>query len=234
MDWKDQGWGNRKSRVIVREVTREKIVHFSEVASHEEQRLDIVLSAVNPNETFHVWVVVGGGGGHSIHLSNVRIQALVFDDTWRSYGNALARAGTLPAWDALEDVVDWLLLLTLSDTAIRRPRLRMFSELSFEASREVEDEIMRHIRSLHKSWAEEYNAFKKPVLDGTFDDALLRRVEEADIQAARDLYEHYPFVWYEPRPRRGRLRNLFRRRWWGGRRIPVNDASDDDTQVEMN
>jgi len=128
MRWKDQGWGNCKGKIFV--VANEKnpllcnddddddddrsgemlfgggrVVYTSATAPHEEQRLDVEFqpSKENINETsYHVWYIVGGGGGHSLNLSSVTTQALVFDDPLRSFGKAynfLAKTQVLSAYD---------------------------------------------------------------------------------------------------------------------------------------
>ena len=116
MNWHDQGSGNRKGRVFVvaknnqtcdrsgqvvesgnvpsdRNASSKRfgggwVVYSSDNAHHEEQRLEIMLFAPNEQETYHLWYVVGGGGGHILNLSNVMIQALVFDDPSCCFGNA--------------------------------------------------------------------------------------------------------------------------------------------------
>jgi len=92
MIWRDHGWGYRKGKVFV--VAEKKnhlygrsgerfgggsVAYTSGIALHEEQRLDITFQPKG-NETYHLWYVVGHGGGHSLRLSNVKVQALVFDD----------------------------------------------------------------------------------------------------------------------------------------------------------
>ena len=77
-------------------------MYSSDTAHHEEQRLEIMLFAPNEQETYHLWYVVGGGGGHILNLSNVMIQALVFDDPSCCFGNAhksLAVTESLATWD---------------------------------------------------------------------------------------------------------------------------------------
>ena len=77
-------------------------MYHSAIASHEEQRLNITLYGPEEDETYQLWYHVGAGGGHSIHLSYVKIQSLVFDDPLRSFGNAhnfLYIFGAFPAWD---------------------------------------------------------------------------------------------------------------------------------------
>mmetsp|Transcript_18828 Transcript_18828/g.40770 ORF Transcript_18828/g.40770 Transcript_18828/m.40770 type:complete len:182 (-) Transcript_18828:306-851(-) len=103
MNWKDQGWGNRKGRVLVvaerenqtndraslgqrlgqgQEFAGGRVVYASGIAPHESQRLQIILKP-RLKESYHIWYVVGGGGGHNLALFNVNVQAIVFDEPSR-------------------------------------------------------------------------------------------------------------------------------------------------------
>lgn len=116
MDWKDQGWGNRKGRVFV--VGEEKdrahdrsvqgqslfgggrVIFSSGIAPHILEHLSFTFKA-RENESYHLWYVVGGGGGHSLRLTNVSVQALVLDDRAHSFGKAhafLAKSNAFHPW----------------------------------------------------------------------------------------------------------------------------------------
>ena len=57
------------------------------------------------DESYHLWYAVGGGGGHSLHLSNVTIQTLVFDDSSHSFAKAsnfLAENNIFCGWNVMK------------------------------------------------------------------------------------------------------------------------------------
>ncbi|KAL3910468.1 MAG: hypothetical protein SGARI_002110, partial [Bacillariaceae sp.] len=98
--WKDQGWGNRKGRIYVvehhdndesrhRTETEDddqraiddlfeggKVVYKSPVATHDLEPLEISFvpkpakSSDRRPPRYHLWFVVGGGGGHSLTIEN--------------------------------------------------------------------------------------------------------------------------------------------------------------------
>lgn len=107
MSWKDQGWGNCKGSMclVAEEETQRvyragekqesvgggsrRVVYSSGIAPHGMTPLSFTFQP-RPTESYHLWYKVGGGGGHALHLSNMRIQALVFDDPSHCFGKALA------------------------------------------------------------------------------------------------------------------------------------------------
>ena len=80
MRWRDQGWGNRKGRVIVvakneDEVRNEKrvgrrVIFSSDIAPHEFEELQIIFKP-KEKESYHLWYFVGGGGGHGLFIEDV-------------------------------------------------------------------------------------------------------------------------------------------------------------------
>lgn len=197
MNWRDQGWGNRKSRVFVvaeemgrvhdrssgghegRNKSNErfgggKVVYSSAIALHEEQMLAVVFTP-KQNETYHCWYAVGGGGGHSILLRDVRVQALVIDDSSRSFANALARAGEFAPWDAVEDADQFL--QSQRDNQHAPPALAS----NFSKGSDVPDEqkVSGLAQSLRESYALERIAYEQAVserqqrarrIDGWYED----------------------------------------------------------------
>jgi hypothetical protein len=121
--WKDQGWGNKKGRFFI--VGRDRInsnvsktssspqeedhpdfcaggrvVYKSPVAEHVETGLRIRFRP-RMDETYHLWYICGGGGGHTLSLRRMFLRALVFDDERRNYSRnfqKLSEAGIL--WSA--------------------------------------------------------------------------------------------------------------------------------------
>lgn len=87
MDWEDQGWGNQKGHVLVTaglnpmSDASSKIIFSSGIASHHAEQLKITFT---PKEgvSYHLYYRVGGGGGHSLHLSNIRVRALMVETSF--------------------------------------------------------------------------------------------------------------------------------------------------------
>lgn len=115
MKWWDQGWGNRKGRLLLVAENKNqsydrsgkkngpdfgRVVYESRIAKHARRRLNITFKPKN-NESYHIWYVVGGGGGHELNLYNMKIQALVFDESKSAIKafNFLAKSNGLLPWD---------------------------------------------------------------------------------------------------------------------------------------
>lgn len=104
MNWRDQGWGNRKSQVFIIATKNDlspygsdsrlstlnwegtriefdggRVVYESGIATHSKESLDITFKP-KKDETYHIWYIVGGGGGHELYLSDANIQSLVLGD----------------------------------------------------------------------------------------------------------------------------------------------------------
>ena len=178
MIWEDQGWG--QVFVVAEERNQAccgdgrssrrfgdgRLVYNSATASHDEKRMDIEFQP-KENETYHVWYVVAPGGEHSLSLSTVSIQALVFDDTSRCYGKAysfLSRTQALPAWDK-----QWMAIIhldveqfLLSYGEQYLPPLISFADRGNDVSdADSEQKLMSVIHSIWKSWMDEYVAYAK-------------------------------------------------------------------------
>jgi hypothetical protein len=106
--WKDQGWGNRKGRLFIvshnsrkaqaatatNETTTThltfengRVLYTSPIASHGVERLTMSFSPTRNDEeddwddmSYHIWYIVGGGGGHGIYLLDLRAVYTIFDD----------------------------------------------------------------------------------------------------------------------------------------------------------
>ncbi len=113
--WKDQGWGNQKGKIFVvakssdaREGTKTcqegrnmevdetaqfgggRFVYKSLApAAHVFEDLQIVFTP-RKDEVYHLWIVVGGGGGHLLIVENLCVHTLVFDDSDRTMRKAYA------------------------------------------------------------------------------------------------------------------------------------------------
>mmetsp|Transcript_27830 Transcript_27830/g.47311 ORF Transcript_27830/g.47311 Transcript_27830/m.47311 type:complete len:303 (+) Transcript_27830:3-911(+) len=185
MTWRDQGWGNRKGRVFVVEQEGERpatsepfggglIVYASGIGQHEDQRLDITLQP-RQKRKYHLWYAVGEGGGHSLHLSYVNIQNLIFDNGSHCFGKAynfLTRMGSLQAWDqelGRRDSVDAenieLFLQTGGDHLI--PPLISFDNVNDISEADLQMKLRGYITCLQNMWIEEYFAYAKIVEDAS-------------------------------------------------------------------
>mmetsp|Transcript_29779 Transcript_29779/g.63766 ORF Transcript_29779/g.63766 Transcript_29779/m.63766 type:complete len:182 (-) Transcript_29779:141-686(-) len=96
-EWWDQGWGNYKGRIWIvalpasiedrplSELSLEerlnleggRIVYSSPIAPRQRETLTINFSP-KMEENYHLWYEVGGGGGHKLFISNLRLKTLVF------------------------------------------------------------------------------------------------------------------------------------------------------------
>ena len=105
--WKDQGWGNRKGKLFVvaqgsaaskdtttcqegRHMEADETALFGEgrfvykspvAAAHDFEDLQIMFTTPQKDETYHLWVVVGGGGGHKLFVVDLCAHTLVFNDS---------------------------------------------------------------------------------------------------------------------------------------------------------
>lgn len=137
----DQGWGKQKGRLyIIGSSSRHKqqqhrIVAVTPMAPHGETKFSLeipyysTISSVGDaaldndgsnndgDETFHLWYSVGGGGGHSLTVFNLFVEAVVFDDVNRLLSknfNALGShqpGGSLPPVRELRNIKTRILLL---------------------------------------------------------------------------------------------------------------------------
>ncbi|KAL3909679.1 MAG: hypothetical protein SGARI_002481 [Bacillariaceae sp.] len=73
-----------------------KVVYKSPVATHDLEPLEISFvpkpakSSDKKPPMYHLWFVVGGGGGHSLTIENVYVHTLVLDDADRTMSKAYA------------------------------------------------------------------------------------------------------------------------------------------------
>ena len=115
MSWRDQGWGNQKSYLVVlagdKETRLGPVVFASDIAPHSQQRLEITFNPER-DQSYHLWYVVGGGGGHSLHLSDVQVEALVFDDPSHSFlWRVISSPREIPSFLGIRHCFDFTTLL---------------------------------------------------------------------------------------------------------------------------
>ena len=76
--WKDQGWGNRKGNVSITSsihaFTPDIVVNSG--AEHTASQLNLEFK-VQPGKKYYLMYRVGGGGGHSLHVSDIKLKFLI-------------------------------------------------------------------------------------------------------------------------------------------------------------
>jgi len=195
--WRDQGWGNRKGRIVIeaeekshvprtsgRRCDNGRVVHTSGTAPHSAKRLGITFQP-KESETYHLWYAVGGGGGHNVHLSNVRIQILVLGDPGRCFGKAysiLANTEALGVWDRKSRPAAYASgrrrqsrwARSPDPGSCRRstasvmeehllPPLMTLANIGYLPEANFEPEFRAFIQSLWESWVEEYFVYAKDI-----------------------------------------------------------------------
>jgi hypothetical protein len=81
-DYVDQGWGNRKSKLYIREDKNESdykgdVMTESGIAEHHETHLSMEFQP-KPGKNYTMCFYVGGGGGHELFVRNSRIRLLLY------------------------------------------------------------------------------------------------------------------------------------------------------------
>ncbi|GMH52062.1 hypothetical protein TrST_g4216 [Triparma strigata] len=85
--WKDQGWGNRKGMLSVVKnggnapgdylPSGEDVVAEKQPAPHKEELLHLDFN-LDPAAEYHMWVRIGGGGGHQLFFRSTTVTAYEF------------------------------------------------------------------------------------------------------------------------------------------------------------
>mmetsp|Transcript_34315 Transcript_34315/g.63271 ORF Transcript_34315/g.63271 Transcript_34315/m.63271 type:complete len:303 (-) Transcript_34315:1675-2583(-) len=141
---------------------------------YEDRRLYITFQP-KENETYHLWYVgalYAGGANlrYVLSLSDLTVQALVFDNPLRCFGKAynfLTRTETLRAWDHDQDSRDDAhididierFLITLGEHLL--PPLVSFADDYIVSEANLQLQLRRFIKSLRLSWTGEFRAYEK-------------------------------------------------------------------------
>ena len=80
-NWRDQGWGNRKGEVFITTTSitpfrQDDIVVKSGIAEHRSRQLYLEFKP-QPGKKYYLMYKVGGGGGHSLHVSDVNLTFMI-------------------------------------------------------------------------------------------------------------------------------------------------------------
>ena len=75
MLWRDQGWGNRKGRIYYRSDTT-GWQNLGLLAAHYWTWPTVTIMNSFDAGRLHFGYVVGGGGGHSLHIRNARVTVM--------------------------------------------------------------------------------------------------------------------------------------------------------------
>ncbi len=102
-EFKDQGWGNRKSRLYIREDKNDgnhqgEVIAETPIAEHHATNVTLEFQP-RPGKNYTMCFVVGGGGGHELFVRNARILTLV-------YGRTIANIASLFQKNALVPLVN--------------------------------------------------------------------------------------------------------------------------------
>lgn len=111
--WKDQGWGNAKGLLLVtandddasekdiKDFSKARLVTTSPTAPHTPEPCWLSFRP-KQGEIYHLWVLVGGGGGHTLDFTTpVIMHSVIFDEEDRPISrafSALQKATNTPAF----------------------------------------------------------------------------------------------------------------------------------------
>jgi len=172
MKWQDQGWGNRKSRVIITAEMKgeeydaptwsnfegRRVIFRSSHASHTEERLKISFHP-RTDETYSLWFIVGGGGGHCIHLKEIELRTIAFDGPFVKALAFCSESNLISSWaakslataDFVETLLRTALHLVSRGTEIPPPLLLFFDQYGLSAE-ELSVELIKSILHTWKRW----------------------------------------------------------------------------------
>ena len=77
--FRDQGWGNRKGRVVITSDVHDLTPNIevnSGLAQHSASQLNLEFK-VQPGKKYYLMYMVGGGGEHSLHVRNIKLKFLI-------------------------------------------------------------------------------------------------------------------------------------------------------------
>jgi len=190
-NWVDQGWGDRKGLLAVVAYPsvdaeqlpenipandsryprvwsvggRGRLVYITrQFVPHHRDALRITLPRPKPGESFFLFALAGGGGGHEIHISDVTLQTIVFDKEDRSISKtflAMNAAGFLTrnhptsfGLDLLGTVIEMLLQNRSSDET-SNPVCAHLVKLLEENGFSISLDSLRALEEIRKSFESE-------------------------------------------------------------------------------
>lgn len=193
MRWRDQGWGERKGHFVIiasdkyPDAPRGPVVFASDVAPHSLESLRVTF-AQQRNRTYHLWYVAGGGVRitFSLNLYEVAVEALILDDSSRSFRKAhgcLAKRNAFLTWDVaqllvasqkschgpLETILTSTRYLLEQGVAVPPPMLAFFRSCGIFPE-DLSPKLLKSIGSIVKDLDHELFLFEKSLyFDAPFD-----------------------------------------------------------------
>lgn len=202
MKFSDQGWGNNKGRVFIvaqqehQFHTLDRRTDFSSgiVPRDRDMWRTTITFKPRPNESYHLWYIVGGGGGHSLHLKNVSIQTLAFGDPTHKLEKAhefLVKNKVSHPWDtrsrhkqnySLVTILESTSFLLTNELPILPPMVSFFKDCGVPEEN-LSLSLISLIKSLQDDWEKELYVYNK---------SSYTHFEERDNQWARTVIRVAP------------------------------------------
>lgn len=163
--FKDQGWGNRKSYLYIAELNEARgdneksmgrIICSSHLAEHHDTDLRFEYCP-EPGKIYSIWHRVGGGGGHQLHVRNLKIKSLLNDPIC-----AKLMKSNLCMKDKFFRMMFMAVVQTMSQSSDDDESNAHFSSL-FESIGLTLNGDMCQIESM-KQFIEEWDRYKRPTI----------------------------------------------------------------------
>lgn len=171
---KDQGWGNRKGRIFIRQDKNENnyqgdIVAEAPLIAHEEKEMYLEFRP-EQGQKYTMCYVIGGGGGHELYIRDPKIQTLFYHNGGVvDAANILRKKDIVPIRDSnfgvtlLIGVVDRLIQdHSVMNDSNQGPKNDSGDSLAYSlASIGIDPHNVQSLRAL-KKFLEQLHAFRKP------------------------------------------------------------------------
>lgn len=191
--WRDQGWGNRKGQVLLmakRENEPDRIVLESDIAHHIDNDLRMVFHLVD-NEVYSLYIKVGGGGGHSLHIKQMKTTLVIMDSDAKTLAVNFA---ALKDQGALKDESTFYIQLLRASAQALKTQLKTGAALDWNLKQLFESTGISVDKRNLDAWIEICNAFLD-IYDELFTHELsCKRVEVPEIgfhQANMVAFQHF-------------------------------------------